>query len=378
MFLKLMGSLPSLLYATDAESVYVNQFVGSRASLELKSGTVHLTQATHYPWGGAISIRVEPERPAEFALFLRLPAWCKEPRLSLNSQSLPTIQKVRGYACLRRTWRSGDSVDLSLPMPVQRVEADPHVRANSGRVAIQRGPVVYCFEEDDNGEHVEDLVISPEARLVSEFRPNLLGGVAVIRGKAQVAHPPRTGVSAPVLKETDETAVPYFANGNRQPGRMLVWMAGSPDRARRPSLASHGKPSASHCNPTDTLAALNDQPESPNASDDTSLRRFTWWDHRGTREWVQYDFPVPTKISAAEVYWWDERRIRAHCRVPASWRLLYLATDGWQPVRDPSDYGLVMDRFNRVTFEPVETKSLRIEVQLQPGWSGGILEWRVE
>ena len=144
----------------------------------------------------------------------------------------------------------------------------------------------------------------------------------------------------------------------------------------KPTLASRARPSASHCGPSDTVSALNDQVE-PSASDDTKSPRFTWWDHRGTREWVQYDFDQPTQVSAAEVYWWDERRINAHCRVPRSWRLLYQSGNTWEPVRSAAA-GVEMDLFNRVVFDRVETKALRLEVQLEPDWSGGILEWRAE
>jgi hypothetical protein len=93
---------------------------------------------------------------------------------------------------------------------------------------------------------------------------------------------------------------------------------------------------------------------------------------------VQYDFARPREISTVGVYWWDERRIQAHCRVPQSWRLLYREADEWKPVPGASEFGTRMDQFNRVSFPPIETKALRIEVKLQPDWSGGILEWRVE
>ena len=145
-----------------------------------------------------------------------------------------------------------------------------------------------------------------------------------------------------------------------------------------PTPAARATASASHCWSHDTVAALNDQIE-PAKSDDTTIPRFTWWDHRGTREWVEYDFERPERLASTEVYWWDERRIQAHCRVPQSWRVLYLAADGqWQPVPGASGFGVAMDAYNRVTFEPVTTKALRLEVQLQPEWSGGILEWRAE
>jgi hypothetical protein len=126
------------------------------------------------------------------------------------------------------------------------------------------------------------------------------------------------------------------------------------------------------------LSALNGQVEAPAASDDSKIHRFTWWDHRGTKEWVQYDFARAEKVSAVEIYWWDERRVGRHCRVPSSWRLLYLTPDGWVPISGAGRYGTEIDRFNRVAFNAVKTKALRLEVKLQEGWSGGILEWRVE
>jgi hypothetical protein len=116
----------------------------------------------------------------------------------------------------------------------------------------------------------------------------------------------------------------------------------------------------------------------PESSDDKKIPRFTWWDHRGTKEWVQYDFAQAKRVSAVEVYWWDERRINANCRVPQSWRLLYKDGNAWKPVTGAAKYATEIDQYNRVTFLPVMTSALRIEVQLQPNWSGGLLEWRVE
>ena len=199
----------------------------------------------------------------------------------------------------------------------------------------------------------------------------------LVRGRALALC--RTEDGGVVLKATTLVAVPYGVNANRGPTELRVWLPETSAFAQpqaAATIASRARPSASHCWTNDTLAALNDQVE-PAASDDTKIPRFTWWDHRGTREWVQYDFDGPPKVSAVEVYWWDERRIKAHCRVPQSWRLLYKAGDKWKEVPGPSAYGTQMDRYNRVTFTPVATTALRVEVQLQPDWSGGILEWRV-
>ncbi|HVJ83822.1 MAG TPA: discoidin domain-containing protein, partial [Planctomycetia bacterium] len=143
------------------------------------------------------------------------------------------------------------------------------------------------------------------------------------------------------------------------------------------TLAGAAKPSASHCNSSDTVEALHDA-ILPKSSDDGGVPRFTWWDHQGTKEWVQYDFEGPRRVGGVSVYWWDERRVGRHCRAPQSWRVLYKAGDSWRPVAAKGDYRAELDRFNRVEFEPVETTALRLEVQLQAGWSGGILEWTVD
>jgi hypothetical protein len=373
MFLKLMGTLPRLIYAQDDEGLYVNQFIGSRATLDVGRLRVNLRQVTAYPWGETATLDVDPEQPAEFTLRIRIPSWCSgQMGLTVNSQPVRGLTPDHGYLPVRRTWNPGDVVELSLPMPVLRVGADPRVKADVGRVALRRGPLIYAFEAIDNGGHLGDLVIGPEARFEAEPRPELLGGVTVLRGTAAVVG--LTGDTTPI----PVMAIPYFANANRpNAGPMMVWMADSVETATRPTIAGLATPSASHVNPSESLAALNDRRE-PSASDDGSIPRFTWWDHRGSAEWVQLDFDRPRTVAATDVYWWDERRIGAQCRVPQSWRLLSRTSDGWRPVAGASDFGTAMDGFNQVTFDPVETKALRIEVSLQDGWSGGILEWRVE
>lgn len=387
MFLKIMGALPGYLYAQTDHDLYVNLFVGSRATVTLDGVKVGLRQTTRYPWDGNIQFAVEPERATNFTLNLRLPGWCDHPLLRVNGRPWEIGQPVRGYAPVRRRWQRGDTVALSLPMPVRRVKANPRVTADVGRVALQRGPVVYCLEAADNRGHLRNLAIPPSAALHAEYRPDLLGGVMIIEGSAQAAqrvnwpetlYAPAESISS--VSNVVFTAIPYYANANRQPGEMQVWMPENVTLAEPlavPTLASRAQPSASYCGGGDSMFALNDQRD-PATSDDASIPRFTWWDHRGSKEWVQYDFDQPTTISGVEVYWWDERRIHAQCRVPQSWRLLTLTNGAWWPVQSATPYACRMDAFNRVTFAPVATKALRLEVQLQPDWSGGILEWRVE
>jgi hypothetical protein len=125
----------------------------------------------------------------------------------------------------------------------------------------------------------------------------------------------------------------------------------------------------------DELSALCDRRE-PSNSKDHSIPRFTWWDHKGTTEWVQVGFVKPQTVSQSAVYWFDDTGI-GQCRVPASWRLLYLDGAVWRPVRTKGEYPVVKDGWSRVQFEPIQTSALRLEVRLQEGFSGGILEWRV-
>jgi len=159
---------------------------------------------------------------------------------------------------------------------------------------------------------------------------------------------------------------------------MLVWVPEKPPAPPEPkdaTVALLATPSASHTWQADHILALNDG-VLPKSSGDHDIPRFTWWDHRGTTEWAQLTFAQPQRLTKAEVYWFDDTG-RGSCRVPNSWRILWLDGKEWRPVEAASPYGLEKDRLNPVAFQPVTTQALRLEVQLQPGVSGGILEWRL-
>ncbi|HBO44508.1 MAG TPA: six-hairpin glycosidase, partial [Planctomycetaceae bacterium] len=115
----------------------------------------------------------------------------------------------------------------------------------------------------------------------------------------------------------------------------------------------------------------------PKDSSDRSIPRTSFWNHRGTREWVQYDFEEPRTISSVSVYWFDDGRQGWDCRVPKSWRVLSRDGEAWKPVETRDAYATARDQYNHVTFTPVRTKALRLEIQLAEPWSGGILEWQV-
>jgi len=281
-----------------------------------------------------------------------------------------------GYGTLRGEWQSGDAVELDLPMPVRRVAAHEEVVDDRGRVAIERGPVVYCIEGADHGGRVLNLVLPDEAELSPEHRADLLGGVTVLRGQAQEAY--RTEGGEVQAKPAALTMIPYYAWCHRGANEMAVWLPKTVDLAQvplPPTLASSSRASSSYCWPPDSVAAVNDQAE-PADSNDHSIPRLTWWDHKGNAEWLQYDFDRPTKVEAVEVYWFDDSG-RGGCRVPESWRLLYRDGEQWKPVETQDSLGVEKDRYNVVRVAPVTTAGLRIELQLQPQFSGGVLEWKV-
>jgi DUF1680 family protein len=362
-------------YAYRGNDIWTVLYMSSTATIPLKDGKVKLTQETNYPWDGKIKIKAEPEKPFSFNLHLRIPGWCRSWRATGNGNV--DFDKSLGMLVLKRQqWKASYEIELELDMPVERVYASPNVKADVGRVALQRGPIVYCLEGIDNGGSVRNLCVPKN--LSASFDKDLLGGVMTIQGEALAVSRTEEKIAT---KPVAFRAVPYFAWDNREPGQMIVWIAEQRDRAELPGedgvVVRGVRIRASHLNSTDTLETLNDD-ELPKSSKDHDIRRMTWWDHRGTVEWLSYRTAKPRKLSEASVYWFDDSGIGS-CRVPEEWRLLWLDGDEWKPVKLCKDkpYGTALDQFNKVSFEPVTTRAIRLEVKLKPGYSGGVLKWRV-
>jgi DUF1680 family protein len=391
---RFLPSLAGSVVATRQERVFVNLFVGSRAKVGTPTGTVELVQETDYPWDGKIKLTVLTDTPQRLVLCLRVPGWSagrpvpsdlyrhlepttERPTFALNGEAVEPAQH-QGYAEFDRNWRNGDVLEMTLPMPVRRVVADDRVEADRGRVALERGPLVYCVESVDHRGSVRDLVLHDDVALTSQWRPELLGGMVVLRGAATRLQRADDGSLTEVPAEL--TSVPYYAWNHRGEGAMAVWLPREASLAMPLSAAteaSAAKVSASHVWPSDAVAALHDRTEPAN-SGDHDIPRFTWWDHRGSREWVQYDFAAHKPISEVEVYWFDDTG-RGQCRTPASWQVVSRGPAGWVPVElvDASRYTTTPDRFNVVRFKEVVTDAVRLEVQLRENASAGILEWKV-
>lgn len=223
---RFLPSFPGYVYSHTDDSIFVNLFVGDKSVFNMGKNKIKIIQETHYPWEGNIKITLEPEKSAEFTVYIRIPGWArnepipsslysfvdtleKEPVLQVNNEIVdPALE--RGYAKIKRTWEKGDVIKLDLPMPVRKIKAHEKVEEDRGKISFQRGPLVFCFEGVDNDGRVLDRAVDMDAPIKVEFRPDLLNGVPVLIAQDQKGEP---------LK-----AVPYYAWSHRGVGEMAVWM----------------------------------------------------------------------------------------------------------------------------------------------------------
>jgi DUF1680 family protein len=390
---RFMASVPGYIYAQRGDSLWVNLYVANTAEIKLDNGrTVKMTQETRYPWDGAVKMTVNPDATAPMTIHVRIPGWARnEPVasdlyrfesespdaavLKVNGKTV-RIQLDKGYVALTRNWKQGDVIQLNLPMPIRRVVANDHVAADRGRVALERGPIVYAAEWPDNPKgQVRNLMLPPNERLLAEFKPDLLRGVTVVKGQAiALAYDAQGKVTK---TEQEFTAIPYYAWANRGRGQMMVWFPeteGFAKPAPYPTLATTAQVTVSGKSRR-SPRTINDG-EQPTSSNDSSSY-FDWWPTKGATEWVEYAFEKSATVSECQLYWFDDTG-RGEVRVPASWRLLYKDGDAWKPVAALNPYGVAKDVYNTITFQPVATTGLRLELTMQPNWSAGIQKWKVK
>ncbi|HZE85000.1 MAG TPA: glycoside hydrolase family 127 protein [Puia sp.] len=242
---RLLPALPGYIYAQEKDRLFVNLFISSKAGLMAGGRPVQITQANHYPWDGALSINVDPAKAASFTLLIRIPGWAMgQPipsdlyvfgnpsqggttppagKLSILVNGTALDYKMEnGYAVISRPWKKGDMVKLTLPMNVSRVAANPAIKDDIGKVALQRGPVVYCAEGIDNDQKTSNIIIPADAAFTASFQPGLLGGVEVLESTAMALHIGKDGYSV----RTDQQhfiAIPYYSWANRGKSEMNVW-----------------------------------------------------------------------------------------------------------------------------------------------------------
>ncbi len=390
---RFIPSVPGYVYASKGDDLYVNLFIGGDTTLKTAANTVKLRQQTEYPWAGQVNIAVEPEKSGAFAIFIRIPGWARnepvpsdlykfadavseKPSIKVNGKTF-AFEVEKGFARIDRTWQQGDKIVLDFPMPIRRIISHPEIKTNAGKVAFQRGPIVFCLEGPDNDGKVLNLVIPDDAKLKAAYRRDLLNGVVVLTGKAQTAKRTLDGKII-TAGSRSFTAIPYYAWAHRGRAQMTVWPAREPQAARpepADTLAYKSKTTASFVHVS--LDAIKDQ-SVPESSGDNSARHLDFWPHKGTTEWIQFEWDQPQEVSSAQVYWFDDTG-RGECHLPESWQVLYRAPEGeFKPVDNTSPYCVLKDAFNSVPFEPVKSSALRIEIKLQEQWSAGVQEVVIE
>lgn len=236
---RLLASLGNYVYAQTDAAIWVNLFVGSQANIQLGNHEVILRQETDYPKDGESKIVIEPKKQHDFALHIRIPGWVKgeaipgdlyrfgqgpasKPLIKVNGKEV-TYQEEQGYAVLKRKWKKGDEVSITMPLEAQAVYPHPSIQQNQDRVAIQRGPLVYCVEGVDNQEEVFNLLLPAVGNFKSVWEPNLLGGITSVEVNGKVAGAAGDGQQVELQDKTVK-AIPYFAWANRGKSPMQVWI----------------------------------------------------------------------------------------------------------------------------------------------------------
>lgn len=392
---RFVASIPGYIYAQQGKDIFVNLYAQGKATI----GKVELEQTSNYPWDGNIRLKVN-KGGGKFAIKLRIPSWLKQSPTNntlytyLNAAPAYTVlvngvaagaADTNGYVTINRSWKKGDVIELNFPMEVRRIVANDNVEDDRGKIALERGPVVYCIEGNDQADHkVFNKYILNSSPIAAHYEANLLNGVMVLEGAAKQLE--QDGE----IKDVKFRAIPYSTWNNRGPQQMEIWIANTPVKAVAtplPSIASKAmtfsnrgpiQNDAPETAPVDSWAGgVNDQWE-PKRSSDTSKPYHYWWLKQGTTEAISYQFDQAYEVSNVQVYWLEFDHYDGNFRTPESWTLYYKNANGeWQEVEDHSPYTVLKDCYNSVDFNPVKTTGLKILAKLQKGNSGGVLEWKV-
>lgn len=391
---RFVASVPGYIYARQGKDIFVNLYAQGKA----KIGNVELEQTTDYPWDGKIRIKVT-KGSGKFAIKLRVPSWLKTSptnndlyqyqdkaktySVSVNGKAL--YPENRDYIEISRSWKKGDTIELDFPMDVRRIVANDNAEDDRGKVAFERGPIVFCLEGADQTDHkVFNKYILDSAPVSAHFEQDLLNGVMVLEGSAKELQ--QDGE----VKDVKFRAIPYSTWNNRGSEQMEVWIANTPMAAVATPLPTIASKAQTFCNrgpiqndapetaPVDSWAGgANDQWE-PKRSSDTSKPYHYWWLKQGTTEAITYQFDQAYEVSNVQVYWLDFDHYDGNFRTPESWSLYYKDAKGeWQEVEGHTAYTVRKDCYNSVDFTPVKTTGLKILAKLQKGESGGVLEWKV-
>ena len=389
---RFIPSLPGYIYAVKDNNVFVNLFMSNTSNLKVAGKNVTLEQTTQYPWNGDVTIGINKNSAGQFKLKIRIPGWVRNQvvpsdlyaysdgkRLKYNVKVNGEVVEGElqdGYFCIDRRWKKGDKVDIHFDMEPRTVKANHKVEADRGRIAIERGPIVYCAEWPDNDFDVLSVFMNLNPKFEVEKKPDLLYGINQLKTNAQVLSYDDSGRLT--TKDVLLTLIPYYAWAHRGQGSMAVWLPQelSASRPTMPAtLASESKISASH--EVSYISSINDRLV-PKDENDRSMPYYHWWPKQGTTEWIIYEFPEEATVSYSTVYWFDDAPWGG-CRVPQSWKIYYKDASGnWNPVTGTDKYGVEKGTGNTVNFDPVKTKAVKLEVVQPTEYSSGLFEWEIK
>ena len=390
---RLIPQVPGMIYSHTADDVFCGFYASSVTEIPLQGGKVKLTQQTDYPFDGAIHIEVAPEADdAEFTLWLRIPTWCNDRFVpgDLYSYADPASAQVTamvngnkvstrtadGYMPIQRRWKAGDKVTLQLPMPVRYSVAHELVKADSNRVCITRGPLVYCAEQPDNSHPASSYIIDQIGGQgeVETFAEGALKGISSISLPAKACQ--KENEVAATLK-----LIPYYAWNNRGDHQtMNVWFARDLATAIQASVRTVGNiddVTATHTCMSDDVYAVADG-KLPKSSADTSIPRWTSWSQKGKEQQVDIKLKKSQLIESISVYWYDDK---GGVQVPVSWNVEYQEQGAWRPFKlyVTDMYGIQPDQFNMVhPAEPFTTDAIRLNITPRRDATVGILEVVIE
>jgi DUF1680 family protein len=388
---RFVPSLPQYIYAVKDNGLYVNLFNSNTVNVKIGKKQVELEQQTNYPWDGDVTLKINKGN-GQYALNIRIPGWVKgdvvpsnlytytdgkhlKYSIKVNGEEV-TSELKQGYFVIDRQWKKGDQVQIHFDMEPRLVRANGQVAADKGRVAIERGPIVYCAEWPDNQCDIFSVLINQEPKFQLGTKEIMNTTVQTLTTSAQTL----TFDKAGKLQTADESLVliPYYAWAHRGPGKMAVWIpqdlnATSP--ALPASIASESKISAS-TRRLPALSSINDRLV-PADANDRSAPYTHWWPGKNSTEWLAYEFAQAETVSTSTVYWFDDGPWGG-CRVPDAWKLYYKTESGdWAEVKNPSEYGTVKGAANIVNFDPVKTTGMKLEI-VQGDYSAGVFEWSVK
>ena len=389
---RFIPSVPGYIYAVKDSDLYVNLYMSNTMNQKVAGKEVQVSQETNYPWDGDVKITVDKNSAKTFAMKLRIPGWVRGQVVPSDLYTYADGKKLgykvlvngeeveseieNGYFTIRRNWKKGDVVSLHLDMEPRIVKAHPEVKADEGRIAIEKGPVVYCAEWPDNDFSVRSVLMTKKPQLSVVRRPDLLYGIDQIKTDAQAISFNKDGKLE--VKNVTLTMIPYYAWCHRGSGEMTVWLP-QDLRVTQPlmpeTIASMSKVSYSKAG--NSLISINDR-VTPSNPEDRSASHFFWWpEEESSTEWLSYEFKEPTTVSSTSVWWYDDQPW-GDIRLPEFWKVYYKdAAGNWVPVQTSDTYTIRKGVANTIEFKSVKTNALKLEIGQPKDYSCGLSEWEI-